>query len=86
MPTYEYECTVCGHRFERVQKMGDDPVAECPDCAGGVRRLVSRGTAFVMKGARESHDRGGGCSLERSGQTCCGRGERCGKPACGGES
>jgi hypothetical protein len=28
---------------------------------------------------------GGGCSLSSSGKTCCGRGERCGKPSCGGE-
>jgi putative FmdB family regulatory protein len=78
MPTYEYECTACGLRFERSQKISDPPAAECPRCRGAVRRLISRGTAVVIKG-----DGGRGCSLETSGQTCCGRGERCGRPPCG---
>jgi len=88
MPTYEYQCTSCGARFERSQKIADDPVTECPACHGAVRRLISRGTAFVVKGAGESSPRrnAGGCSLESAGRTCCGREERCGKPACGSES
>ncbi|MBN2085544.1 MAG: zinc ribbon domain-containing protein [Anaerolineales bacterium] len=88
MPTYEYECAACGLRFERSQKIRDDPVSECPECRGSVRRLLSSGTAFVIKGAGESSSRQGGrdCSLEQAGRTCCGREERCGKPSCGGES
>jgi putative FmdB family regulatory protein len=88
MPTYEYECTHCSLRFERFQTMAEDPVAECPECHGKVRRLVSRGTAFVIKDTGESLSRRGGhaCSLEQSGQTCCGREERCGKPPYGSES
>lgn len=80
MPTYEYECTACGLRFERSQKIGDPPVAECPRCRGSVRRLISSGTAVVIKDGR---DGGRGCSLEQSGRRCCGRAERCGSPTCG---
>ena len=40
MPLYEYECFLCGHRFERIQRVGDDPVADCPECGGSVRRLL----------------------------------------------
>jgi putative FmdB family regulatory protein len=88
MPTYEYECTACGLRFERRQKISDDPVAECPECRGTVRRLIGSGTAVVIKGGGGSSPHGGGrvCSREQSGRTCCGREDRCGEPPCGSES
>jgi putative FmdB family regulatory protein len=40
MPLYEYECLVCGHRFERIQRFSDPPASECPACGGSVRRLL----------------------------------------------
>jgi len=40
MPLYEYECLVCGHRFERIQRFSDQPASECPACGGAVRRLL----------------------------------------------
>lgn len=85
MPTYEYECKACGARFERRQAMTDPPVATCPECGGEVRRLVSGGAGFILKGDGRSRGRqhGGACSLEEAGRTCCGREERCGTPPCG---
>ena len=51
MPLYEYECTVCGVRFERRQHMEDDPVELCPECGGEVRRLIQPvGVVFKGKG------------------------------------
>jgi putative FmdB family regulatory protein len=87
MPTYEYECRQCGLRFERRQAMTDRPLAECPRCRGEVRRLVSGGAGFMIKGAgrQPAEQRAGSCSLEQGGKTCCGRDERCGKPPCRGE-
>jgi putative FmdB family regulatory protein len=86
MPTYQYECNACGLRFERVQAITEKSLTECPECHGKVRRLVSGGAGFIFKdsdnhriGRKESR-----CSLESSGTTCCGRDERCGKPACEG--
>ena len=32
MPTYEYLCKTCGHRFETWQKMSDEPLTVCPNC------------------------------------------------------
>ena len=32
MPIYEYACPDCGHEFERLQRMSDDPVRLCPEC------------------------------------------------------
>ena len=40
MPLYEYECLLCGHRFERIQRFSDPPASECPACSGAVRRLL----------------------------------------------
>ena len=34
MPTYEYRCRDCGHSFDIVQKMSDDPLTHCPECGG----------------------------------------------------
>jgi len=40
MPLYEYECFVCGFRFEKIQKVSAEPVKTCPECGGAVRRLM----------------------------------------------
>lgn len=49
MPIYEYRCQKCLHEFERLQKMSDEPVQECPECGNPVDRLVSN-TSFALKG------------------------------------
>jgi putative FmdB family regulatory protein len=51
MPTYEYECTKCGHRFEKFQGINDKPVSKCPRCAGKVKRLISGGSGLIFKGS-----------------------------------
>ncbi|MBN1826292.1 MAG: zinc ribbon domain-containing protein [Candidatus Eisenbacteria bacterium] len=51
MPTYEYECTKCGHRFERFQSMNDEPVKRCPKCRCKVRRILSGGAGILFKGS-----------------------------------
>jgi putative FmdB family regulatory protein len=50
MPTYDYECDKCKHRFEKVQKMSDNPLKKCPECGGKVRRMVSVGSGVIFKG------------------------------------
>src|SRR6516165_11141864 len=50
MPLYEYECEICGHRFERIQKFSDQLVESCPKCSGVVRKLVSS-PAIQFKGS-----------------------------------
>ena len=87
MPTYEYECKACGLRFERRHSIVDEPITECPECHGKVEQLISGGAGFILRGstnARIDHQQKE-CSLERTGTTCCGRDERCGKPPCGSE-
>ena len=50
MPTYEYVCTACGERTEAVQKFTDDPLTECPNCGGTLRKLFSS-VGIVFKGS-----------------------------------
>jgi putative FmdB family regulatory protein len=50
MPLYEYLCTSCGHRFERIQKFSDPLVTTCPQCGGPVEKQISS-PAIQFKGA-----------------------------------
>ena len=40
MPVYEYECSVCGCRFERRQRFDEEPIGVCPRCKGETRRIL----------------------------------------------
>jgi putative FmdB family regulatory protein len=51
MPTYEYQCEECDHCFEAFQSITAEPLSECPECAGKVRRLISSGAGFIFKGS-----------------------------------
>jgi putative FmdB family regulatory protein len=50
MPTYEYACRACGHVFEIVQKMSDDPLVICPECGGELRKVFAP-PAIAFKGS-----------------------------------
>ncbi len=58
MPTYQYACTDCGHRFEQVQAFTDPSLTECPNCGGKLRKVygsvgvVFKGTGFYRTDAR----------------------------------
>lgn len=51
MPTYEYECTHCGHSFELSQKITEKPIEKCPKCDKKVKRLISSGSGIIFKGS-----------------------------------
>jgi putative FmdB family regulatory protein len=51
MPTYDYECSACGNRFEAQQHMSDPPLTVCPQCGGAVRRVLSGHIGIAFKGA-----------------------------------
>ncbi len=51
MPTYEYLCENCGYRFEKFQKITDEPIKKCPRCGGKVKRLISGGAGLIFKGS-----------------------------------
>ena len=50
MPTYEYRCRNCGHTFDIVQKMSDDPLTHCPECGGELRKVFAP-PAISFKGS-----------------------------------
>lgn len=50
MPTYEYQCKSCDHRFEVWQKMTDEPLTVCPECNGTIRRILFP-AGIVFKGS-----------------------------------
>ena len=51
MPTYDYRCEDCGHRFEHFQSMKDEPLKVCPECSGKVKRLIGTGAGIIFKGS-----------------------------------
>ena len=50
VPTYQYACTACDHRFEEVQSFTDPSLTECPECAGRLRKLYGS-VGVVFKGS-----------------------------------
>ncbi|MGH9589780.1 MAG: FmdB family zinc ribbon protein, partial [Terracidiphilus sp.] len=50
LPLYEYRCTQCGYRFEKIQSFGAQPETECPKCHGALIRPLTA-PALQFKGA-----------------------------------
>ncbi len=50
MPTYQYACTACDHRFDAVQSFSDASLTECPECGGKLRKLYGS-VGVVFKGS-----------------------------------
>ena len=51
MPTYDYECSDCGHAFEAFHSMSAEPLSACPECSGTVKRLIGAGAGILFKGS-----------------------------------
>ncbi len=60
MPTYSYQCTECGNRFDIVQAFTDDALTACERCSGRLRKrfnsvgVVFKGSGFYRTDSRES--------------------------------
>jgi len=50
MPLYEYRCDACGHEFEALQKMSDEPLIHCPACDEATLRKLVSAVGFRLKG------------------------------------
>ena len=63
MPIYEYaasterSCATCRDGFERLQKLADATLTECPDCGAPIRRVICAPQVVAGQGhvLRESH-------------------------------
>jgi len=79
MPTYEYQCQKCGHRFSEFQRIVDLPIKDCPKCGKRdcVEQIISGGSGLIFKGSgfyitdykRKSSSRDGSSSGSDSGKT-----------------
>lgn len=60
MPTYQYRCQACTNELEAFQKFTDDPLTDCPDCGGSLRKvfapvgIVFKGSGFYAIDSRKS--------------------------------
>lgn len=50
MPIYEYRCEQCGHEFEKLQKVSDAPLTDCPDCGRPTLKKLISAAGFRLKG------------------------------------
>jgi putative FmdB family regulatory protein len=65
MPTYGYRCSNCGHQFEIIQRISDEPLKACPKCQGKLAKVLYpvgisfKGSGFYTtdyKGSDKSSD------------------------------
>jgi len=52
MPTYEYLCNNCGHRFDKFQSITKNSIRKCPKCGRlRLKRLIGSGGGVIFKGS-----------------------------------
>ncbi len=66
MPLYEYECTACHRRTEKIQKFSDPEITICPHCGGHLERVLSA-PAISFKGGGWYADGYGNAKPKSSG-------------------
>ena len=63
MPTYGYRCGNCGHQFEIIQRISDEPLTECPKCQGRLSKMLYPvGISFKGSGFYTTDYKGAGKS------------------------
>ena len=50
MPIYEYQCGACGHQLEKLQKLSDAPLTDCPACEKAELTKLLSAPGFRLKG------------------------------------
>lgn len=86
MATYEYLCKSCKNRFEKWQRMTDEPLSICPECGGPIHRVFyPAGVVFKGSGFYKT-DHAGSSAVDSNSQNSNGhtkKGEKV--PAAEGE-
>lgn len=67
MPTYLYECEKCG-RFEKLQKISDDPLEKCPECGSKVKKIIGNPGVIFKGSGFYSTDHGKKSSKSNNGE------------------
>jgi len=73
MPIYEYECMECHKIYEIIQKFSEEPLKNCPECGGELKKLISQ-SYFILKGsgcyvtdyARKNHSGNGNSNSNKT--------------------
>jgi len=68
MPLYEYKCTTCHKRTEKIQKFSDPEITVCPHCGGHLERVISA-PAVSFKGGGWYADGYGNAKPKSSGDS-----------------
>ena len=50
MPIYEYKCQSCGHYFEVLQRISEEPLSTCPECKKNTLKKLVSAPNFRLKG------------------------------------
>lgn len=89
MPLYEYRCDACGHEFEALQKISDEPLVHCPACEQAQLRKLVSASGFRLKGdgwyetdfktgsKRNLSESGASDSAKKTSAAACGTGCGC---------
>src|ERR1700694_5418149 len=68
MPTYGYRCGNCGHQFEIVQRISDEPLKTCPKCQGKLAKMLYPvGISFKGSGFYTTDYKSSGKGADTSG-------------------
>ena len=51
MPIYEYRCESCGHALEKIQKVSDPALVDCPACGQPTLKKQISAAGFRLKGS-----------------------------------
>ncbi len=51
MPIYAYKCTACGHQFDALQKISEEPLRDCPSCGAAALAKQLTAAGFQLKGS-----------------------------------
>ncbi len=51
MPIYEYQCQACGHELEKLQKISDNPLKDCPECGKSKLQKLVSAAGFRLSGS-----------------------------------
>ncbi len=81
MPIYEYSCKACDHALEKMQKMNDAPLKDCPECGKPELTKLISASGFRLKGSGwyETDFKGGN---KQKAEEKKDKASDCGAPSC----
>lgn len=78
LPVYAYKCKSCAHQFDVRQSFSDEPLKQCPECSGALRKqfntvgVVFKGSGFYRTDSRAGSSQTGSSSASEAGASTSG--------------